>query len=98
MPARFLDAQLPVESTDLPTHPHAPAGFSNVSIFKCENVLKNESLGPLDALPDLQIRTNRRLYRAAMSWTDYNIGRILAELERLGYANNTVVSFLGDHG
>ena len=33
-----------------------------------------------------------------MSWTDWNVGRVLDELERLGLAENTIVVFWGDHG
>jgi len=40
----------------------------------------------------------RRAYAAAVSYTDALVGRVLAELERLGLDGSTVVSFLGDHG
>ena len=40
----------------------------------------------------------RRAYYAAVSFTDYNIGRVLEALEQHGFENNTVVSFWGDHG
>src|SRR5262245_10658414 len=37
-------------------------------------------------------------YRAATSFTDANIGRVLAELDRLGLRDNTIVVLWGDHG
>jgi len=37
-------------------------------------------------------------YYAATSYTDANIGRLLAELDRLGLAENTIVVVWGDHG
>jgi iduronate 2-sulfatase len=37
-------------------------------------------------------------YRAASSFTDSNIGRVLAELDRLGLKDNTIVVLWGDHG
>ena len=37
-------------------------------------------------------------YHAGMSWTDWNAGRVLDELDRLGLAANTVVVFWSDHG
>ncbi len=40
----------------------------------------------------------RRAYLACISWADYNIGRVLDELERSAYADNTVVVMLSDHG
>lgn len=39
-----------------------------------------------------------RGYRAAVSYSDAQIGRILDELERLGLDENTIVILLGDHG
>jgi arylsulfatase A-like enzyme len=100
MPTKYLDMQLPVAETDLPLHKTAPKGACNVSFYKCENVEHDPKgpVGPYDPLPDQQIRTNRRLYRAAMTWTDYLIGEVLQSLDTNGFSNNTVVSFLGDHG
>jgi len=37
-------------------------------------------------------------YRASASYTDWNIGRVLDALDRLGLSDNTVVVFFGDHG
>ncbi len=37
-------------------------------------------------------------YYAAMSYADAQVGRILAELERSGLADNTIVVLVGDHG
>jgi arylsulfatase A-like enzyme len=39
-----------------------------------------------------------RGYRAATSYADAQVGRVLDELERLGLAENTVVVLWGDHG
>jgi arylsulfatase A-like enzyme len=51
--------------------------------------------GPLD---EELARQLVHAYRAATSYTDANIGRVLAELDRLGLADNTVVVLWGDHG
>jgi iduronate 2-sulfatase len=51
--------------------------------------------GPLDESLQRQLV---HAYRAATSYTDANIGRVLAELDRLGLAENTVVVLWGDHG
>ncbi len=37
-------------------------------------------------------------YRACVSYTDAQIGRLLAELDRLGLADNTIVVLWGDNG
>ena len=39
-----------------------------------------------------------RAYVASISWMDWNVGRVLAELDRLGLRRNTIVVFLADHG
>ena len=40
----------------------------------------------------------RRAYLACISWADYNIGRVLDELEQSPYADNTVIVLWSDHG
>lgn len=40
----------------------------------------------------------RRAYLACISWADYNIGRVLDELEASPYADNTIVVLWSDHG
>ena len=47
------------------------------------------------------IDTARKLihgYRACVSFTDAQIGRVLAEFRRLGLDKNTVIVLVGDHG
>src|SRR5205823_9510950 len=39
-----------------------------------------------------------RAYWASLSWADWNLGRVLAELDTLGLRQNTVIIFWGDHG
>lgn len=39
-----------------------------------------------------------RAYIASISWVDWNVGRVLAELDRLGLRDNTIVVFTVDHG
>lgn len=39
-----------------------------------------------------------RAYWASISWVDWNVGRVLAELDKLGLRENTVIVFWGDHG
>ena len=51
-----------------------------------------------DTLPDDLTRLLRRAYFACMSFIDDQLGRVLDALDDLGLRNNTVVSFVGDHG
>lgn len=49
-------------------------------------------------LPPAQIAELRHGYLACVSFLDAQVGRVLAELDRLGLAKNTVVVFWSDHG
>lgn len=39
-----------------------------------------------------------RAYIASISWVDWNIGRVLNELDQLGLRDNTIIVFVCDHG
>jgi iduronate 2-sulfatase len=39
-----------------------------------------------------------RAYIASISWVDWNVGRVLAELDRLGLRQKTIIVFVADHG
>jgi len=95
MPQRFLDMQPPENTTDTAIHGVPPIGYTNVSLYQCTNVDKQT---PYDPLPIETQQKNRRLYRAAMSWTDHNMGLILGALDHAGFSDTTVVTFIGDHG
>jgi len=51
--------------------------------------------GPIN---DDQARPLIRGYRAATSYMDAQLGRVLAELDRLSLRDRTIVVFFGDHG
>jgi arylsulfatase A-like enzyme len=50
-----------------------------------------------DATED-EARKVIQAYWASISWTDWNVGRVVAELDKLGLRQNTVIVFWGDHG
>lgn len=49
-------------------------------------------------LPDDLQRTLIHGYHAALSYMDAQLGRVLAEIEQLGLADDTIVVLWGDHG
>jgi choline-sulfatase len=51
-----------------------------------------------DAATDQQRRDAIQAYRAAVSFMDAQVGRVLSALERLELTGNTVVIFTSDHG
>jgi iduronate 2-sulfatase len=81
---------LPVDFAPRPT---VPAGFPAGSIRP-----RNADLFVgRDASPD-EARQMIRAYLAASSFMDWNVGRVMAELDRLGLREKTIVVFWGDHG
>jgi arylsulfatase A-like enzyme len=49
-------------------------------------------------IPDDEARKLRHAYYACVTFVDAQVGRLLAELDRLGLAENTLVVFWSDHG
>jgi len=45
-----------------------------------------------------EARETIRAYLASSAWMDWNVGRVLSELDRLGVRENTIIVFWGDHG
>ena len=105
MPRRFLDELPPVEATDLAASadkvPPKPLGpgvpwSPDIAFYQCMHVwgasFPNQSCAASDA------RSYRRAYRGATSWTDFNVGRLIATLEELKVSETTSVFIFGDHG
>lgn len=94
-PQRLLDryAERPVTlPVDFAPRPAALPGFPAKSITPNGDLFIGR-----DASPD-QAREMIRAYRASTSWTDWNVGRVLAELDKQQLRNKTIILFWGDHG
>jgi arylsulfatase A-like enzyme len=78
---------------DFNTSPQAPAGFPDVSIPR-----RNADLFIGRESSAAQAREMIRAYYASTSFMDAQVGRVLAELDRLKLRENTIVVFWGDHG
>jgi iduronate 2-sulfatase len=95
-PRRFFDLYDPATiqlPPDFQSHPTVPDGFPPA----CLNPVNYDLFIRRDATPDAA-RMMIRAYRASASWTDWNVGRVLDALDRLGLAQNTIVIFTSDHG
>ena len=95
-PQRFYDmwdvSKIPLPP-DFAARPAVPDGFPAGSIRP-----KNSDLFiGRDASPD-EARQMIRAYLASSSFMDWNVGRVIAELDRLGLSEKTIVVFWGDHG
>lgn len=91
-----------VNQIDLASHLLPPQGMPPIAWNKCLGPGRYKDLDyPLSIyqpLPTEVQKTLRRAYYSAISFTDSLIGQVLHELENLGLANDTIVSFNADHG
>ncbi len=95
-PKRFFDLydvnkiQLPPDFAAWPT---VPPGFPSAAIRK-----RNADLFMGREATEAAAKEVIRAYIASISFVDWNAGRVLAELERLGLRDNTIVVYVCDHG
>ena len=108
LPFVFPDTFLkyyPEEDIRLPPNPYAPVDMPEVAWYKYgglrhyKDIKASHASGDINTtLPNDVVLYLRRAYYSALSYTDYELGRVISELESLGLANNTIISFWGDHG
>ena len=95
-PQRFFDSwkvddiPLPVDFAPRPT---VPAGFPKAAIRP-----RNADLFIGRDASEREAREMIRAYLASTAWMDWNVGRVVAELDRLGLRDDTLIVFWGDHG
>lgn len=90
-PAEFYD-HYPLSSVLPPKHPRVPIGMPTIA---WHGGIGKDITTPLNTNETIK---NRRGLYATMSYVDSLVGEVLAELDRLGFTDSTVVSFVGDHG
>lgn len=94
-PAKFFDwydnakIQLPVNFAPRPT---VPEGYPARSITPNGDLFINREASPEQAKEMIAA------YYSSISFTDWNLGRVMDELDRQGLRDNTIVIFWGDHG
>ncbi|HLP77145.1 MAG TPA: sulfatase [Candidatus Paceibacterota bacterium] len=95
-PQRFFDLYDPDKiklTPDFAAWPTVPPGFPSAAIRK-----RNADLFIGRSASEAEAREVIRAYIASLSWADWNIGRVIAELDRLGLRDNTIIVFVADHG
>ena len=111
MPFFFPEEYLqfyPEKDVHMPYNPHCPVdmpgiGWNRPTILKY-NDCRPEAMGISDlskmnvTWPNWKIKEIRRAYYSAISFVDYEIGRVLNEVKKLGLENDTIIVFWGDHG
>ena len=89
--SKYLDLyqpdRIPLPKNYMPLHP-----FDNG-----EMRVRDELLAPWPRTPE-EIRRQLRDYYAVITGLDYHVGRLLAALEDLGLADDTIVIFSSDNG
>jgi len=97
---------------NMPLAPHLslPTGIPSVAVsnqwqtywrkFKDLKEVEVTQGYPYDntTVPEVVQKKIRQAYRASVSFTDRNIGVVIAELKAAGLFDNAVIAFLGDHG
>ncbi|XP_052783116.1 iduronate 2-sulfatase-like [Mya arenaria] len=104
-PASFGDLY-PLNTLKLPSNNKAPVGMPEVAWFKSneirtqyEDIHRSSFTGEINnTIPNNIALDLRRAYYSAVSWVDSQVGVVLDELNRLGLADSTVISLVGDHG
>lgn len=95
-PQRFFDMYDPAK-IDLPPDfaawPTVPPGFPRGAIRP-----RNADLFIGRGASEEEAKQVIRAYLASISWVDWNLGRVVTELERLKLRENTVIVFVVDHG
>jgi iduronate 2-sulfatase len=78
---------------DFAAWPTVPPGFPSAAIRK-----RNADLFIGRGASEAEAKEVIRAYLASISWADWNLGRVIGELNRLGLRENTIVVFVADHG
>ena len=78
---------------DFAPWPTVPPGFPSAAIRK-----RNADLFIGRGASEAEAKQVIRAYLASISWADWNLGRVMAELDRLGLRANTIIVFAVDHG
>ena len=101
----YLLSLYPEESISLPDNAYIPLNMPEVAwvsywlLRQYTDIIALNATGKLNTtLPDSVVRDLRRAYYCSLSWVDIQVGRVLKELEDLGLSNDTIVTFLSDHG
>ncbi|HTB62447.1 MAG TPA: sulfatase [Opitutales bacterium] len=78
---------------DFAAWPTVPPGFPPAAIR-----MLNADLFIGRGASEAEAKEVIRTYIASISWTDWNVGRVIAELDRLKLRDSTVIVFVCDHG
>ena len=96
-PKKYWDLYDPAK-IELAPNKFYPKDAPDYAIRKNGNEVDNYHGIPAGSIPDDIARQLKHGYYASVSYMDAQVGLVLAELERLGLCENTIVILWGDHG
>ena len=86
------------EDLDLADNPFSPKGAPQAALHNWGELRNYHGIPQKGPLSEDMTRTMVHGYYACVSYTDAQVGRVLAALDRLGLADDTIVILWGDHG
>ncbi|KAK7097562.1 iduronate 2-sulfatase-like [Littorina saxatilis] len=102
-PMEYLDLY-PMSKIHLAPNPYYPPWLPEVAwssygeLKNYEDIRALNISGPFSLVPLHYQYKLRQSYSAAASYTDAQVGRVLQALDQYGLADNTIITFHGDHG
>ncbi len=81
-----------------PANPNPPKDVPKIALHDAREILRGFKNRPGGKPTPSDVITLRHGYFAATTYVDAQIGKVLAELDRLGLADNTIIVFWSDHG
>lgn len=96
-PKKYWDMYDPME-IPLASNRFLPKDAPSYALASRGELWNYEGVPPELHLPDSYARQLKHGYYAAVSYMDAQVGRVLAELDRLGLRDDTIVVLWGDHG
>ena len=96
-PKRYWDLY-PPEKVRLPAQTDWPEDVPKIALMNWGELRQYAGIPAKGRCPEALTRELIRGYCACVTYTDALIGRVLAELDRLGLRDNTVIVLWGDHG
>lgn len=97
-PKKYWDLYDP-DKIELPSYRQKPKDAPDLAMTNFDELREYYGMPwNKEPLPDSMCRNLIHGYYAGVSFTDAQIGRVLAALEEEGFANNTIVILCADHG
>lgn len=96
-PKRYFDLH-PADTVRMLDYAAPPKGVPPIALHNFGELRAYADMPEKGEIPEAKALELIRAYYAALSYTDAQIGKVLAELDRLGLRENTIVIVWGDHG